>query len=456
MNPRSLLWAVKLLAVGALAAAVILSIDPDPASTTDDTVVQIAAGGLHTCALTAAGGVKCWGDNTYGQIGHADGCELGRCLTPVDVTGLTSGVTNITAGGDHTCAVTATGALKCWGSNFYGQLGDGSTEDRSTPVDVVGLGSGVTAVSAGVGHTCARLNTGGVKCWGRNDGGQLGDDQACGTVSCDTPVDVSGLSSGAGIIASGGLHSCARISGGNAKCWGYNITGQLGDGTKTQRNVPVEVCEPAPSPPPPCSVASANALGNLLAITAGDFHTCAIVEGEPVIGSGPRGVLMPDGAQCWGLNSFGQLGDGTGGDPGDQSTTPVGVSGLASGVAQIEVGVLHSCAVLDAGNVKCWGSAGRGRLGNGTTGDSNFSAVPVDVCASAGCAASLGGIVSVTGGAAHTCARTNTGGVKCWGWNSGGQLGNGAGGNDLDESTTPVDVVGFGDVKPTPTATSTD
>ncbi|MGA9350442.1 MAG: hypothetical protein WBW48_16795, partial [Anaerolineae bacterium] len=192
-----------------------------------DAYTAIAAGYRHTCALTA-GGVKCWGYNGYGQLG--DGTWTWR-NTPVDVSGLTSGVTTIAAGSYHTCALTAGGGAKCWGHNNNGQLGDGTTTNRNTPVDVSGLTSGVDAIAAGSYHTCA-LTAGGVKCWGLNDYGQLGDGT---TTNRNTPVDVSGLTSGVAAIAAGYYHTCALTAGG-VKCWGRNNNGQLGDGTTTDRN----------------------------------------------------------------------------------------------------------------------------------------------------------------------------------------------------------------------------
>jgi prepilin-type N-terminal cleavage/methylation domain-containing protein len=359
--------------------------------------VQISASYAHTCAVTTAGGAKCWGANDFGQLG--DGTTTQR-ETPVDVSGLTSGVASISAGGYHTCALTTAGGVKCWGGDGYGALGDGTTTQRETPVDVSGLTAGVASISTGSYHTCALTTDGAAKCWGRNGNGQLGDGT---TTDRTTSVDVSGLTSGVVSIAAGGRHTCAVTTAGGAKCWGWNSSGQLGDGTTTQSTTPVDV---------------SGLTAGVASISTGRSHTCA--------------VTTAGGAKCWGSNSSGQLGDGT----TTQRTTPVDVSGLASGVASVSVSTdlfgstLHTCAVTTAGGAKCWGWNSSGQLGDGTTTDRT---TPVDVSGLAS------GVASVSTGGTHTCALTTAGGAKCWGANNSGQLGDGT----QTQRETQVDVSGI-------------
>lgn len=198
----------------------------------------IVTGGYHTCALLTTGAVQCWGTNSAGQLGN--GGTTGQ-TAPTTVSSL-SGVTAITAGVDHTCALLSTGAVRCWGRNTDGRLGDGTMTNRLTPTPVLGLTSGVTAISAGARHTCALLSSGDVRCWGSNSSGQLGDGT---TTNRSTPVAVGSLAEGVARLAPGrGAHTCVVLASGAVRCWGGNLQGQLGDGTTTNRTVPVAVVAP--------------------------------------------------------------------------------------------------------------------------------------------------------------------------------------------------------------------
>jgi len=352
-------------------------------------VLDVAVGMNRACAVTAAGGVKCWGNNSSGQLG--DGTVLNR-FSPVQVPGLT-GVVALSVGALHTCAVTSAGGVKCWGQNDLGQLGDGTLTDRSTPVDVAGLTSGVVAVEAGLFHTCAVTAGGGAKCWGRNLNGQLGDGT---TVDRPTPTDVSGLTSGVAAIMASSWHTCAVTTGGGAKCWGYNQYGQLGDGTTTSSSTAVDVL---------------GLTSGVATVTGGTYYSCA---------------LMADGAVgCWGRNDSGQLGDGTTID----RPAPATVSGLTD-VTMLAGGVSRTCAVTGEGGAKCWGANANGGIGDGTT---TMRLTPVDV------STLTSGVTAVGTGDGHSCALTAAGAVRCWGLNTSGQVGDGT----TTTRLTPAPVVGL-------------
>jgi alpha-tubulin suppressor-like RCC1 family protein len=317
--------------------------------------------------------------------------------TPVDVQGLASGVIAIAAGGEHTCVLTTHGGVKCWGNNQYGELGDGTTQNHSTPVDVYDLTSGVVAIAAGWGHNCALTIAGGVKCWGWNNWGQLGNGATADFYTI--PVDVQGLASGVSAISAiDGDHTCALTIAGGVKCWGQNEYGQLGDGTDSNiRSIPVDV---------------QGLSGGVSAIAASWEHTCALT--------------LAGGVMCWGRNKYGQLGD----DTNTSHSTPADVPGLTVGVSAITPGGFHTCALIEGGGVKCWGYNGEGELGDGTTTDRS---APVDV-------QDLSSrVIDIVGGGQHTCALTTSGGVKCWGYNLLGELGDGTNTNQ----STPVDVLGL-------------
>jgi alpha-tubulin suppressor-like RCC1 family protein len=261
-------------------------------------VTAIAAGEEHTCALK--GGkwkVYCWGNNYNGQLG--DNSTTNRITPTLVADGAmgNSGVTAIAAGARHTCALKG-GRVYCWGHNYNGQLGDNSTTNRTTPTlvaDGVMGNSGVTAVAAGGAHTCA-LKGGRVYCWGWNYDGQLGDNSTTNRTTPTLVADGAMGNSGVTAIAAGGAHTCA-LKGGQVYCWGANYSGQLGDGTYTQRTTPTLVAD--------------GAMGNsgVIAVAVGEYHTLGLKDTSCLF--------------AWGRNDYGQLGDGT----TIYHTTPVQVSG---------------------------------------------------------------------------------------------------------------------------------
>jgi len=384
---------------------------------TGRTAVAISSGNAHTCAILDDASVSCWGDNWKGQLGDGTTTDRNRptqtsslgtaanprtaALSERDFDG--DGVLNIfdvhqnlayseitiSSGVRHTCAILDDGSVSCWGRNSYGQLGDGTTTQRNTPTQTSSLGTGITAVaiSSGEDHTCAILDDGSVSCWGANDAGGLGDGT---TTNRNTPTQTSSLGTNrtAVAISSGRYHTCAILDDASVSCWGYNYYGQLGDGTNTDQSTPTQT-------------SSLGTNRTAVAISSGDYHTCAILDDGTV--------------SCWGKNG-GRLGDGT----TTNRNTPTQTSSLGTGrtAVAISAGWWHTCALLDDGSVSCWGYNSNGQLGDGTTTDRN---TPTQT-------SNLGTnltAVAISSGYKHTCAILDNASVSCWGWNDYGQLGDG-------------------------------
>lgn len=198
-----------------------------------DNAIAVAGGGSHTCALLATGKVRCWGSNYAGQLGDGSGAAS---TIPVPVAGITDAVA-IALGGGHSCAVLTNGGAECWGFNGHGQLGDGTVFNRLAPVAVTGINDAV-AIATGLWHTCVLRSNGGVACWGENSAGELGDGSTDDSLD---PVAVSELGAPATAIGLGQLHSCAALASGQVKCWGRNDEGQLGNFTRNNSSLPVAV-----------------------------------------------------------------------------------------------------------------------------------------------------------------------------------------------------------------------
>ncbi len=362
-------------------------------------IVQIATGGTSTtCAVTAAGAVYCWGDNGYGQLGVSS-VTMEFSLTPKAVAGVADAV-EVSVGSAHVCARRASGSVVCWGDNSGGQHGDGTfgkgpgTNPEATAVS--GLTDAVE-IAAGAEHTCARRASGTVVCWGSNYLGALGD----GTTVWASPtvVTVVGLDD-AVQIAAGRFVTCARRAAGTVVCWGFNGNSQIGDGTTTDRPTPVAV------------------LGLTDAV---DVRTAPGWTFDGVYTVCAR--RASGAAVCWGDNFYGQLGDGT----TTASSTPVTVADLTNAVEVVPG--LHTCARQASGAVLCWGRNDTGEIGDGTT---TPRLAPVSV-------SGLTDAVEISAGQYHTCARRASGTIVCWGNNDYGQLGDGS----MTQRLTPTAVTGL-------------
>ncbi|MBI3071699.1 MAG: hypothetical protein HYY84_06170 [Deltaproteobacteria bacterium] len=355
--------------------------------------IQIASGGYekaHTCSVMSSGKVKCWGDNSVGQLG--DGTKETSSL-PKAVAGLPSAL-GIAVGVDHTCALTAeAGKVFCWGANDRGQLGDGTTNQSSTPREVAGL---VNAIAVGAGHlsTCALIADGTAKCWGDNTHGTLGNGTYGNTSAI--PVAVSGVA-GARSLAMGHYHACVLDGEGATKCWGLNDSGQIGDGTTNSK------------------LQATRVVGlSATEIAAGSKFTCAIVGNGRV--------------KCWGEGTYNNLGRASTAN----SSAPVLVEGIGDNEAKsLHLGSFHGCAAIVDGTLKCWGYNSEGNVGNGNSADRVLTAITA-----------AGGLKALKfgGGGYTTCAILSGGETKCWGYNHKGQVG---AGHTETPVTSPVTVVEF-------------
>jgi len=340
--------------------------DTDSDSDTDIVADAIYSGAWHTCAIMApTDTVRCWGLNNHGQLGYGNTQVVGiGDITPATAGDVDAGgnVEDIAIGGNHTCALLSTGNVRCWGSNESGQLGYGNTDtigDDETPASVgdVDIGENVIEITAGILHTCALLSTGNVRCWGASKSGQTGYGSANSVGDDETPASVGDIDIGENVvtIAAGGYHTCALLSTGNVRCWGENENGQLGYGNT----------EDIGDDETPASVGDVDIDATIIEVKAGGAHSCIRTNNG--------------GIRCWGENENGQLGYGNTELVGDDET-PTSLEDIDLGGEAIEIsaGYAHTCSLLFAGNVRCWGYGYFGQLGYGNQDSVGDNELPND------------------------------------------------------------------------------
>lgn len=337
---------------------------------------QVSPGQAHTCGLDADSLAWCWGWNEIGQLGT--GAVTESEPHPVPVAGERHW-RDVQSGAAHTCGITGANRLFCWGTNYEGELGDGSNVPRSGPV-AAATSVRFKQVSPGLSHTCGVSMAGDAYCWGQNAFGQLGDGSRSRRLA---PVKVRGNLKFQH-VRTGFDFTCGITTGDRAYCWGRNRAGQLGDGTRLTRGRPTQV-----------------AGGHTFRlIRTGDFHTCALT---------PAGK-----AYCWGSNTFGSVGDGT---SLNQRLLPTAVA-TALRFQSLGLGSNHSCGVQVDKPASCWGFNHDGQLGTGSSEDSHTT--PVGVAGGHSWSRINSGVTSD-----HTCGIATGGTIFCWGGNGRGQLGDG-------------------------------
>lgn len=370
-------------------------------------VVHLALGYRHSCAVLSSGSVRCWGDGSYGTLGYGNTQNIGDDENPASAGDVNVGgaVSALGAGLYHTCAVLGTGHLRCWGFGTPGQLGYGNTGDigdDETPASAgnVDVGGPIVEVAAGSEHTCGVLASGTVRCWGVCENGMLGNrcTQTIGdneTPASADPVDVGGPVVQIGVGAS---HVCALLVNGRVRCWGSGSRGQLGYGNTATVG----------DDETPASVGDVDIGGRAVQLAVGVYHNCAL------LGSGA--------VRCWGAAFYGALGYGNTTDIGDDETpASAGDVNVGGPVTQLVAGYYFTCALLATGAVRCWGLGESGQLGHASTENIGDNENP----ASAGDVEIGGTVASLAAGAEHVCALLTTGAVRCWGRGRAGVLGYG-------------------------------
>ncbi len=344
-------------------------------------------------------------------------------------------LTSVVAGSSHGCGITPNQTVKCWGYGNSGLMGDGTNVTKSTPVDVLNI-YGVTQLSSGYDHVCAKTSSGEAYCWGSGANGKLGNGFKSNS---NIPVKVSNLS-GVLSISAGDEHTCAVVSGGDAYCWGYNSFGRLGNGTSTQSSVPVKVSMPVPAKQIAAGYLNSYALGENGVVYGWGIHTNgALTTEHTVTASTPVALSQLTGVTTKISASFTNSGvcalknDHTamcfGRYPGNGETTSnSAVKVELINVKDIRVGTDDSCALLINGGLRCWGSNSSGELGDNTNIGKSSPTLPVAMLQK--------NVVDFAIGTAHTCAIFSSGGTRCWGAGSNSRLGNGT--NNSSRLPLPV------------------